>query len=81
MQYTVVTSSEFRTNQAKYLNMANEGHTIFIKRGGGFVYRLGVPSKLPDSFERRIEKPKLCQHHKERGECMAVWCKHNPNNI
>lgn len=77
MEYELISSREFRDNLKKYLDLADQGKTIYVKRHHGRYYRLGVPSKLPDF----ANKPILCEHDKLRGECMVVWCQHNPNNI
>jgi len=81
MEYEVVSSREFRSNMKKYLDLADEGKTIFIKRIGGRIYRLGVPSKLPEGFMAKVEKPTVCEHGKEAGDCLVVWCKFNSNNL
>lgn len=76
MEYEIVTARDFRANQRSYLDMADTGKNIFIKRRGGKYYRLGVPLKLPDF----TKKPVLCEHKKEAGMCLIQWCDNNPNN-
>lgn len=77
MEYELITAREFRANQKRYLDIADDGKSIFIKRRGGRYYRLAVPTRLPEF----ATKPILCEHKRESGECPVMWCKHNPNNI
>jgi hypothetical protein len=69
-----VSMSEFRANMKKYLDLADSGEMIYIRRTGHRFYKLGVPARLPSFPED------FCQHGKTVGECLVAWCKHNPNN-
>lgn len=69
-----ISSRELRSNLKKYLDLADAGEMIYIRRRGGRYYKLGVPMKLPFFPED------FCMHKKAAGECLIVWCKHNPNN-
>lgn len=70
-----ISSRELRANLKKYLDMADAGEMIYVRRRGGRYYKLGVPTKLP------IFPEDFCQHKNAVGECPVAWCKHNPNNV
>ncbi len=50
---TIITGSEYRANQAKYIERAQEGERVIISSCGGYVELKPVPEEDKDIQEHR----------------------------